>query len=87
MRTRSARQDETQRFSPKRGANPLDDAFGGNRGDLSGLEVGQPTLGLGEPESLHVGIDLLIEAGDEALREAGALPARELQNLRFEFAG
>jgi len=80
-------QDETRRYSPKRGTDLPDDPCGGNDSNVSGLEVGQPTLGLSEPEPTRIGVYFLIQAGDKALREAGASPARELQGLRFDFAG
>jgi len=70
--------DETQRFSPKRGASLLDNLLGRNPDDLSGLDLAQATL--------SIRICFLIEAREEALREAGAVPARELQGLRFELA-
>jgi hypothetical protein len=58
--------------------------FGGTPSDLSGLEFAQPTLRLLEPKLLNIDIYLLIETGDQPLRETGALPAREFQNLGFE---
>jgi hypothetical protein len=63
--------------SPKRGAGLSDDLSGGNPDSSSGLELAQPTLGLLEPELLSIAFTLLIEAGDEALRKTGAIPARE----------
>jgi len=78
--------DETQRFSPKRGTALLDNLLGRNPDDPSGLELAQATLRLLEPELLRIRICFLIEAREEALRETGAVPARELQGLRFESA-
>ena len=78
--------DETQPVSPKRSADLLENPFGGDRGNLSGPELSQTPLGFGKPEPLCIGIYFLIEAGDEALRETSALPARKLQGFRFELA-
>ncbi len=78
--------DKTQRFSPNREASLLDNHLGRNPDDLSGLELAQATLRLLKPELLSIRICFLIEAREEALREAGAVPARELQGLRFESA-
>ena len=61
-------------------------AFGRNGSDLSGLEIGQPTLGLSEPQALRSGVHFPIYAGDEVLGEARPLLAREFHSLRFEFA-
>jgi len=76
--------DETQRFSPKRGASLLDNVPGRNPDDLSGLELAQAALRLLKPEWFSTRICFLIEAREKALREASAVPARELQGLRFE---
>lgn len=78
--------NETRFVSPKRGAGLLDYLLGGDPGDLPGLELPQPSLGLLKPELLSIRSYLFIETADELLREAGALPAGEFQGLRFEFA-
>jgi hypothetical protein len=70
--------DETQRFSPKRGASLPDYLIGGNPCNLSGFEFAETALCLSEPELLDVTVCFWIEAGEEALRKAGTLSPRQL---------
>src|SRR5213594_3620286 len=70
--------DETQRFSPKRGAGLPDHLLSGDSSDLPGLDLAQPAFRLLTPELLSVGIHFPLKARDEPLREAGALSGREL---------
>ena len=67
--------DEAQGFSLKPGARRLDDLRARTPDHLSGFQFAQPVLGLIEPKRLSIGVCLLINAEDQALRE----PSRSLR--------
>ena len=78
--------DEIRRFSPKHRSSLPEHILCGDTRHRAALQLSQPTLSLLEPQGFAVGIDLGIQAVDEAHSQASTRPRRQLKGLGFDVA-